>query len=262
MSPATAATRLQGDLTPSIWEQLISSSAQQQSSQMILAIPPLENVSSARSAATGECHAWPQARVAENTRELSQASASSEAQLIRRVGQRDPEAFAALYDCYSKPLYSFVLRILNDPQEAEDVLQEVFLRIWEKASCFDEAAGKPFTWAISITRNKAIDRLRTRQRKLQVFGETDDSDVVVSGPGETQRDENVWRDLVAQIRRVVEELPGEQRESIELAFFNGLTHMEIARALEEPLGTVKARIRRGMLRLRDSLAGTECWCSS
>lgn len=116
--------------------------------------------------------------------------------------------------------------------------------------------------AISITRNKAIDRLRTRQRKLQVFGETANSAVVVNAPSETQRDESVWRDQVAQIRRVMEELPGEQRESIELAFFNGLTHIEIAKTLEELLSTIKARIRRGMLRLRDGLAGTEWWCGS
>ena len=221
-----------------------------------------EDAARTQRAGSGERQPSPPLAAPENMKLVPQASVPWEAQLIRRVAQGDPEAFAALYDRYSKPLYSFVLRILNNPQEAEDVLQEVFLRIWEKASCFDEAAGKPFTWAISITRNKAIDRLRARQRKLQVFGETANSAVVVEAPSETQRDENVWRDQVAQIRRVVEELPGEQRESIELAFFSGLTHVEIAKALEEPLGTIKARIRRGMLRLRDSLAGTECWCGS
>ena len=124
--------------------------------------------------------------------------------------------------------------------------------MWEKASSFNEAAGKPFTWAVTMTRNKAIDRLRAHQRKLRVFGETASSAVVVETRGETHRDENVCRDQALQIQRALNALPTDQRGPIELAFFSGFTHLEIAEALDEPLGTIKARIRRGMLRLRET----------
>jgi RNA polymerase sigma-70 factor (ECF subfamily) len=185
----------------------------------------------------------------------SEHSAPPEAQLVRRIAQGDRDAFAALYDLYSKPLYSLTLRILNDPKEAEDVLQDVFLQLWEKAASFDEVAGRPFSWVVTMTRNKAIDRIRSRQRRSRLFEEASDSMEKASVEMVEPTVAGLGPDEAAQIRTALNGLPKEQRQPIEMAFFGGLTHTEIAEALHEPLGTVKARIRRGMLQLRDYLEG-------
>ncbi len=171
---------------------------------------------------------------------------------MRLIAQGDREAFAAFYDRYSKPLYSLAFRVVNNTKDAEDVLQEVFLKIWEKAASFDETIGTPFNWAASMTRNKAIDRLRSKRRHARIFAEANESAVLeaISFVADPAFD----REQTAQIRTAVKGLPDDQRHAIELAFFGGLTHLEIAGVLEEPPGTIKARIRRGMLRLRDYLA--------
>lgn len=189
---------------------------------------------------------------------LSEHSAPPEAQLVRRIAQGDRDAFAALYDLYSKPLYSLSLRILSDPKEAEDVLQEVFLQLWEKAAAFDEAAGKPFSWVMTMTRNKAIDRIRGRQRRARLFEETTEVIENTSSVSAESAGFGLGQDEAALVRVALEALPREQRRAIEMAFFGGLTHLEIAEALREPLGTIKARIRRGMLQLRDCLEGQLC----
>ena len=186
---------------------------------------------------------------------FTQETESPEAGWLRQVAQGDCAAFAALYDRYSKPLYSFALGVLGDPKEAEDVLQDVFLQLWEKAASFDEAAGKPFSWAVTMTRNKSIDRLRAKQRRSRLFAEATESEVIEETAGESSAAAPFRGDQAAQIRVAVNTLPAEQRRAIEMAFFGGLTHHEIAEALQEPLGTIKARIRRGMLRLRDGLEG-------
>lgn len=188
-------------------------------------------------------------------RRLSEHSAPPEAQLVRRVAQGDRDAFAALYDLYSKPLYSLSLRILSDAKEAEDVLQEVFLQLWEKAAVFDEAAGKPFSWVVTMTRNKAIDRIRSRQRRARLFEETTEVIENTSSVAAEPAGVGMGQDEAAQVRVALNALPQEQRRAIEMAFFGGLTHIEIAKALQEPLGTIKARIRRGILQLRDCLEG-------
>jgi len=178
-----------------------------------------------------------------------------ELNLLRRVARGDSEAFDILHDRYSRRLYYFAARILNDHDEAEDVLQEVFVSIWAKAACFDEAMGKPFSWAIAVTRNKAIDRLRILQRRSEVLEEIGDT-ALTEAASELQLTENARRDQAEQIWSALNRLADDQRRSIELAFFDGLTHQEIADMLEAPLGTVKARIRRGMARLRDVLKDT------
>jgi RNA polymerase sigma-70 factor (ECF subfamily) len=185
----------------------------------------------------------------------SEHSAPPEAQLVRRVAQGDRDAFAALYDLYSKPLYSLTLRILNDPKEAEDVLQDVFLQLWEKAGAFDEAVGKPFSWVVTMTRHKAIDRIRSRQRHARVFEEASESMTDAAVEATAPAVAGLGADEAAQVRTALNALPREQRQPIEMAFFGGLTHTEIAQTLREPLGTIKARIRRGMLQLRDGLEG-------
>lgn len=176
-----------------------------------------------------------------------------DAHLLHRIGQRDRQAFAQLYDRYAGVLYSTIFRVLNNPDETADVLQEVFLQIWDKAGAYDPALGRPFSWALTLARNKAIDRLRSLRRRYEfieeITVETEEPDPRFAvGPGEV-----FSQDQATLIRSAVATLPLEQRQAIEMAFLGGLTQLEIASTLNQPLGTIKARIRRGMLKLRDLL---------
>jgi RNA polymerase sigma-70 factor (ECF subfamily) len=177
----------------------------------------------------------------------------TQAQLLSRIATGDRDAVGEFYDQTAGALFSVALRILNDTQEAEEVIQDVFVQIWEKAATFDSAIGVPFHWVMSITRNRSIDRLRSRQRRARVMttwedaGELDLPVESASGRAPLAEDEQ------GAIRSAVVHLPKDQRQAIEMAFFGGMTHPEIAEALNEPLGTIKARIRRGMMKLKDSL---------
>lgn len=177
----------------------------------------------------------------------------SQAQLLRRIAAQDREALAEFYDQTAGALFSVALRIIGDPQEAEEIIQDVFVQIWEKAATFDPLIGVPFHWAISITRNRSIDRLRSRQRRSRVIMEVEDFEASESAISAAPLQPQLTEQELTAVRSAVKLLPTEQRQAIELAFFRGMTHPEIAEALNEPLGTIKARIRRGMLKLKDSL---------
>jgi RNA polymerase sigma-70 factor, ECF subfamily len=182
-----------------------------------------------------------------------QATAESQNELLARIATHDLAALEEFYDQTSGPIFSVAFRILGEAAEAEEVVQDVFVQIWEKAPAFDPALGSAFHWALSITRHRSIDRLRARQRRarlvedLQGSGLIDDEPVANSALLATESDD------AAQVRSVLKSLPSEQRQAIELAFFGGKTHQEIAQELGEPVGTIKARIRRGMLKMRDGL---------
>ncbi len=177
-----------------------------------------------------------------------------EIELLKRVGQGDRLAFSDLYDRFSGVLFSTAFRILNNQEGAEDVLQDVFVQIWEKAPLYDPSRGKPLTWAVTLTRNKAIDRLRSLQRRYRMQEQVEKESQTFE-----QFDDRSSLDAVDSVekghlvREAITKLSKEQREAIELAFFSGLTQTEIAEHLNEPLGTVKARIRRGMMKLREVL---------
>jgi RNA polymerase sigma-70 factor (ECF subfamily) len=178
-----------------------------------------------------------------------------DAELLRRIARRDRLAFAELYDRFSRPLYATALRILNDAREAEDIVQEVFLALWEKAAVFEQERGSAFSWAVTLTRNRAIDRIRMRKRRAELLAASQPEDF----GGQSADDEGDSADALAfkekavAVRAAVAALPPEQQSALQLAFFSGLTQQEIAEKLREPLGTVKARIRRGLLKLRDTL---------
>ena len=178
---------------------------------------------------------------------------SMEAGLLANVAKGDTEAFGQLYDRFAHVLFSLAVRILRDTAAAEDVVQEVFLQIWEKASAYDPQLGRPLTWAVTLARNRAIDRLRAsqcRQRLLDATAEEQAATKVVGDPPENW----VLREETARmVRGALAKLAPEQRQAIELAFFGGMSQTEIAAAMHTPLGTIKARIRRGMLELRESL---------
>lgn len=175
--------------------------------------------------------------------------------LLQRIASRDRLALAEFYDQIAAPIFSTATRILGDAHEAEEVVQDVFVQIWEKAATFDAILGSPFHWAMRITRNRAIDRLRARQRRTKLAEQFEENLVVTGGAQGNVGTEQLDPEAVRQIHATVSSLPADQKRVIEMAFFSGLTHAEIAEKLNEPLGTVKARIRRGMLKLRESLQG-------
>jgi RNA polymerase sigma-70 factor (ECF subfamily) len=178
---------------------------------------------------------------------------SSDAELLRRIAQRDAAALGELYDRVAGVLFATAVHILGDRREAEEVVQDVFLQVWNKAATFDGALGTAFNWTIGITRNRCIDYLRSRQRRSRLLDES-----IAEARGEstfppTAAGATLGAEELAAVRRAVASLPPDQHQAIAMAFFGGMTHQEIADELREPLGTIKARIRRGMLKLRDSL---------
>lgn len=186
---------------------------------------------------------------------MDDQSTELEIELLTRTGKGDRESFERLYDRYSGVLFSTAYRILNQQEAAEDLLQDVFLQIWEKAPSFDPKRGKPLTWAITLTRNRAIDRLRSTQRRQKLSEEIErEAELNDYKTDLSSADEVSLSEKNRMVHGAVMQLSPEQRRVIELAFFSGLTQSEIAEKLNEPLGTVKARIRRGMMRLRDLLS--------
>ena len=182
-----------------------------------------------------------------------QTAEESQAQLLLRIAAQDAQALAEFYDLTAKPLFGLAVRILGDVSEAEEVIQDVFVQIWKNAPSFDPLLGPAFYWALSITRNRSIDRLRTRQRRARLI-ENLENDAAANVPASQVADQGALEaDDSALVRTTLNSLPADQRRVIEMAFFGGLTHQEIAEALKEPLGTIKARIRRGLLKLRDCM---------
>ena len=176
-----------------------------------------------------------------------------EAELLARIAAGEEAAFAKLYDRFSPGLFSLVMKMVRDEKEAQDILQEGFSHVWRRASTYDATRSSAFTWAVMIFRNKAIDHLRVRQRQQRTTDRvTEEFAHSVDGAEVTTEDVDL-REECARVRSALGEIPGEQKAAIELAFFGGLTHEQIAEKLDAPLGTVKARIRRGLLKLRDCL---------
>ncbi len=180
---------------------------------------------------------------------------AADAELVRRIAAGDRSALSALYERFSRPLYSASLRIIGDAAEAQDVVHDVFVTLWGKASLFRADRGTAFSWAISLTRNRAIDRLRTRRRRSELLEGSFPADLGYPEPAEgaAAGDASDREDRARVVRAAVAALPTEQQRALELAFFGGLTQQEIAKRLSEPLGTIKARIRRGLARLRETL---------
>jgi RNA polymerase sigma-70 factor (ECF subfamily) len=171
----------------------------------------------------------------------------SEASLVWAIRSGDESAMAALYDRYSSLVYAVALRVLGDTGAAEDVLQEVFMQLWRNPAAFDSSRGNLGAWLGVITRNRAIDGLRRRHP------ETDIADVVVSVEPDMAGDAERAR-AMETVRGALGAMPGPQRSALEMAYFEGLTHTEIATKTGEPLGTVKTRIRSGLQALRKAFA--------
>ena len=173
------------------------------------------------------------------------------ADLIKLAGTGDQAAFRILYSRLAPTLYGMAVRMTNDAKEAEDVLQEGFTYVWRKASSFDPSRSSAYAWAVMIVRNKAIDRLRSRQRNERLQEKLTSEAGFFAEQDEFSALEPLSRERHVQVREALRQIAPEQRQAVELAFFSGLTHEQIAEKLGIPLGTIKARIRRGLLRLRD-----------
>lgn len=178
-------------------------------------------------------------------------------ELIGRLARGDLEALETLYARYARPVFSLAVRVLGDEAEAEEITQDVFERAWRHAASFDRERGRFATWLLSVTHHVAIDAVRKRKRRPQAVGGEPaalalqlvaDPHVDVAGATVNHVDGK-------EVRLALRMLPEPQRRAIELAYFAGLSHLEIAAMLGDPLGTVKARIRRGMDRLRLVLEG-------
>jgi len=179
---------------------------------------------------------------------------AEEAWLIARTGAGDREAFRELYRRYGAPIYSLGLRMLGDRRDAEELLQDTFLKIWNHARSYDASLARPFTWAVMIARRAGIDALRRKGRYPELsfkdLGATDREEMAPSPVEATMRD-----DESARVRAAMAAFPPDQRAAVELAIFGGLSHGAIAQRLRQPLGTVKSWIRRGLDDLKTSLSG-------
>jgi RNA polymerase sigma-70 factor (ECF subfamily) len=167
----------------------------------------------------------------------------NDAEMLARVQRGDEQAMAQLFDRYSKIVYSVALRVLRDAASAEDVLQEIFMQVWRNPTGFIATRGSLGGWLAVVTRNRSIDSLRRRKPTEQV------EEMAIAAPGNLG-DEAERNLMMEKAKVVIATLPAEQRKTLEMAFFDGLTHSEIAEMTGDPLGTVKTRIRSALLTLR------------
>lgn len=168
----------------------------------------------------------------------------SDEELVRRVAAGDPAALASLYDRYAPLIYGLARRIVRDEGQAEDLVQEVFLRIWNRPQIYDRGRGTFRAWLVSVAHHLAVDILRRRRREVSY------QDKLAAPPADDPVEAAVNEVEGAAVRSLLGRLPPDQRRVIELAYFEGLTQREIAARLGEPIGTVKTRLRLGIMKLR------------
>jgi RNA polymerase sigma-70 factor (ECF subfamily) len=178
---------------------------------------------------------------------------AEEAELLRAVARGDEPAFARVYDRYGPILFGLLLRILRSRPEAEDVLQEVFLQVWQQARSFDPARGRAFTWLVTLARSRAIDRLRSVDSRERAAQRSADEQPPAAESDEWAEDAAIRAERAEAVRGALAELPEEQRQVLVLAYLEGMTQTEIAAAKGQPLGTVKTRTRTGLKRLSEAL---------
>lgn len=179
------------------------------------------------------------------------------AELLARAAQGDEGAFACVYEQTCRRVYGVTLRVLREPGAAEEAALDTYVSVWRRAGSYDRERGEPLTWMLTIARSKAIDRLRARTRRGRGRSELDLDTALgrlaAADPTPSPEAASVHAERCVQVRSALERLPRSQRDAIERAYFGGQSHSEVARALGEPLGTVKSRIRVGLTSLRRAL---------
>ncbi len=173
-------------------------------------------------------------------------AAAGDEPLLIRVKGNDQQAMTELFDRYGRMVYSVALRVLNDPGQAEDVMQDIFFQVWRTPSSFVEGRGSLGAWLAVMARNRAIDALRRRRP-------TDSVDDVVLASRTDMASEIERNSLIERVRTIMKDLPLDQQKSLDLAFFEGMSHTEIAARTGDPLGTVKTRIRSALVRIRKAI---------
>ena len=182
--------------------------------------------------------------------EVAAQPAISDQQLLARVRAGEERALLTLYDRYHRLLLSLALRVVGERETAEEVLQDAFLKVWRGSATYDMGRGSVSAWLFGIVRNQAIDEMRSRRQKGRLRERDELRDDLVAGDAEDFAEQTALR---MTVRKAVAELPAHQRRPEELVYFGGLTHVEAAAALGEPLGTTKGRIRAAMEHLRRTL---------
>jgi len=187
--------------------------------------------------------------------EKTLAPAPADLDLIEKIRQGDQSALDLLYKRYSSPVYSLIWKILQNSEEAEDVALDVFWQVWRQADRYDPSRGAPPAWIFTLARSRAIDRLHSRSRREDRTISIDDPNIHFDPLDENASPDQVvsFRQNRDAVRAAMEKLSVVQREAVELAFLKGMTHVEISEKLGQPLGTVKTRIRQGLIRLRKHL---------
>jgi RNA polymerase sigma-70 factor (ECF subfamily) len=179
-----------------------------------------------------------------------QRVAQEDREIIQRMAARDASALDVFYTRYNRLAFSLVYRIVGNREDAEEVLTEVFWQVWQQSTRYDASRGKPIAWLLTIARTRAIDRLRSSRQHAQAdeIDEQRDPPPAPAGP-----DPFVLADTREAVQQALQSLPEQQRIPLEMAYFQGMSHTEIAASLGQPLGTIKDRIRTGMTHLRKRL---------
>jgi RNA polymerase sigma-70 factor, ECF subfamily len=188
--------------------------------------------------------------------DLKNADSNHEKFLIERIVLRNEKSLEELYDRYSRIIFSLALRIVKKKEDAEEILQNVFLQIWDKAHTFDYQKGNVYSWIITLTRNKAIDKLRSKSYKTESQNVTIKEDLLTftNASYNSTIDAVTMNERISIVKNAISQIPEEQKSIIELAYFEGYTQAEISETLNIPLGTVKTRMRQAMIKLRTILS--------
>jgi len=183
-------------------------------------------------------------------------SGDEDRRIMERMQSGDKSAVSDLYQRYNKVLFGLILTVVKNREEAEDVLQDVFVQAWEKASQFDSTRGNVYSFLVTMARNKAIDRIRSRRYRKEKQEDQIINDFTLDPEdGDFNPEENAeLNDRAVRVRRALKNLDEKEREVLYVAYFQGLSQSEIAEQMDIPLGTVKYRMRQGMIKLRDSLS--------
>lgn len=185
-----------------------------------------------------------------------EAQVQRDSDLLLRIAQKDTAAFHEFHRLHANLVFSTVSQVLNNNHDAEDIMQDVMVMIWQKAHLYEPRKGKPLTWVISMARNRAIDRLRAKQRRSRLYDDFETENRKVQPEfAESAADLVQATERHRVVRDALRQLQPDQREAVKLAFFSGLSQADVARKLRQPLGTVKARIRRGVGRMEDLVKG-------